>query len=500
MINNTIDFDYAITQILQGTSTDIYLQSNVLNSDNINNTFKAIEKTLNTLYEKTRYLEDSIAYTKEFLETRINDFNIQIDSVLHEIENIADSSKNLSYVSYNIPFIKNTETILDRDLLSNLYPLTIKDKTLTLDYSINNVKDFSTCSRISDTLPYHNNLNKIKEEPYRAIYLEERLAPDGCTESIIVYFNEPVIINTLDVKLVNCKMINLRYGLINGVEEYVGDYSLDLPVVNRVCTYIRFDLVCTNYDLITYEVDKTKITDNIWSKLQDFEYNSIANLENKFDASDIISKTTINSATGKKTFVAYSESVATTSMKMYSYVFGIDSFNVRNVEYYTDGYMISDPITIGHLKNGEFIRLNVKHNKQTTCEISYSILDGDVEIPIAIMEDGLIQNELIFANIDTRFSLDYDSGGLYIPEVISQNGIIIDSSYVDAKEKILQGDTNRYSITYNSESDHYDYQPINDTIRVKCYIRRYGTVKDIPYIESISIRKYGEDSLWINRY
>ena len=500
MINNTIDFDYAISKILQGTSTNIYLQPSTLNSEKINNTFQSIETTLNTLYEKTRYLEDSIAYTKEFLETRINDFNVQIESVLHEIENVADSSKNLSYVSYNVPFVKNTETILDRDLLSNISPLTIRDKMLTLDYSDNVTKEFSTCSRISDTLPYHNNLNNIKEEPYRAIYLEERLAAEGCTESIIIYFNEPTIMNTLDVKLVNCKMTNLRYGLINGVEEYVGDYSLDLPIVPRVCTYIRFDLVCTNYDLITYEVDKTKITDSIWSKLQNFEYNSIANLENKFDASDIISKTIVNSRTGKKTFVAYSEATTSTSMRMYSYVFGIDSFEVKNVELCTDGYMISDPITIGHLSEKEFIRLDVKHNKQTTSEISYSILDGDIEIPIAIMEEDLIQNELIFATVDTRFPLDYDSGGLYTPETISQNGMMIDSSYVDTKEKMLQGDENRYSITYNSESDYYDYTPINDTIRIKCYIRRHGKTKHIPYIEGISIRKYGEDSLWINRY
>lgn len=499
MINNTIDFDYSISKILKGTNTNIYLQSDILNSDYINNSFKEIENTLNTLYEKTRYLEDSIAYTKEFLETRINDFSIQMDSILHEIENISDSSKNLSYVSYNVPFVKNTEVLTDRDGLSEISPLIIKDKNLTLDYRINELKEFSTCNRISDTIPYHNNLNKIKEEPYRAIYLEERLAPEGCTESIIVYFNEPTIMNTLDVKLVNCKMTNLRYGLVNGVEEFVGDYSLDLPIVNRVCLYIRFDLVCTNYDLITYEVDKTKITDNIWSKLQNFEYNSIANLENKFDASAIISKTSINSQTGKKNYIVYNTATKTSSMTMYSYVYGIDQFNVRNVDYTMDGYMISDPITIGHLVEGEYIRLNVNHNKQETAEISYSIMDGDVEVPIAIMEEGLIQNELIFNNVDTRFSMDYDAGQGFTPETIYQNGMLIESSYIDAKEKALDK-TNRYSVTYTPSTNFYEYKPLNDTIRVKCYIRRYGKNKYIPYISGISIRKYGEDSLWINRY
>mgnify|MGYP006363847977 FL=1 len=79
MINDTIDFDYAISKILHGTETNIYLQPEILKSDYINESFKQIENTLNTLYEKTRYLEDSIAYTKQFLETRINYFDNEID-------------------------------------------------------------------------------------------------------------------------------------------------------------------------------------------------------------------------------------------------------------------------------------------------------------------------------------------------------------------------------------------------------------------------------------
>ena len=101
MINDTIDFDHAITQIMHGTNTDIYLQANVLNSEYMNKSFQEIENTLNTLYEKTRYLEDAIAYTKEFLETKINHFNNEINSVLHEIESVADTSKYLVF-SYNM--------------------------------------------------------------------------------------------------------------------------------------------------------------------------------------------------------------------------------------------------------------------------------------------------------------------------------------------------------------------------------------------------------------
>jgi hypothetical protein len=539
LINDTIDFDYTINQIVKTTEPTIYLQSNVLNSDYLNKSFEDIEKTLNILYEKTRYLEDAIAYTKEFLETRINDFHNDINSVLHEIENTADSAKNLSYISYNVPFVKNTKTISDRDGLSNIRPLIIRNDNLTLDYLTDKNQSFSMWSKISDSVSYKDNLKDVKTQPYRTIYLEEKLVPGGLTETIYVHFKEPTVINTLNIKPVNCYITNLKFGLINGIEENIGDYTIDMTISEKVCTYIKFDLVCTNYDSNTYTIDKTLITDNLWSKVQEFEYNQIANIETKFDASMILSKKVINSETNKKKTITYNsatytgnesiiqaplysyeavksggvvdiievapdipdvgEEKPTTLLKMYSYVFGIDEFEIKNSAFYTDGYMISDPITIGALKENEYIRLDVKHNKNDCAEISYSVLDGDREIPIAIMNEKWIENELIFGNTDSRFEMDFDSGMSYEKEMIKKNGALIDTSYVDAKIQALESN-DRFSVTYKPSADFYDYKPINKTIRIKCYIRTFGQVKNIPYISSISIRKYGEESLWINRF
>ena len=541
MINDTIDFDYAINQIAKNTEPTLYLQANVLNSEYLNKSFESIETTLNTLYEKTRYLEDAIAYTKEFLETRINDFHTEINSVLHEIENTADSAKNLSYISYNVPFVKNTKTILDRDGLSNIRPLIIRNNNLTLDYLIDNNQDFSMWSKVSDSISYKDNLNEVKTQPYRTIYLEEKLIPGGLTETIYVHFKEPTIVNTLNIKPVNCRVTNLKFGLINGIEENIGDYTIDMTLDERVCTYIKFDLVCTNYDINTYVIDKTLMTDNLWSKVQEFEYNQIVNIETKFDASMILSKTVINSETNQKKTITYNSATytgneaaiqnpvykteaivdqfgnivdileykseipqvgankPTTTLKMYSYIFGIDEFDIKNSQFYTDGYMISDAITIGALKENEYIRLDVKHNKNDCAEISYSILDGDREIPIAIMNEPRIENERIFGNADSRFEMDFDSSISYEGEIIKKNGALITTSYIDAKTQALESN-DRFSVTYRSTSDFYDYTPLNKTIRIKCYIRTFGQVKNVPYISSISIRKYGEESLWINRF
>lgn len=510
MINDTIDFELTISKIIQQQNTNLYLQANVLNSEHINKSFQEIENTLNVLYEKTRYLEDAITYTKEFLETKINYFDTQINAVLHEIENVAESSKNLSYISYNVPFVQNTDIDNDRNR-GTIRPLSIKDgKYLTLSPVKNEIIKFSTCERTSESIPYKDNfdviktlgkIEKNKDEAYRTLYLEERLISGGLTETITMYFKEPTTLNTLDISVSNCEIKNLKFGLVNGSEEYVGDYDINLPKKDRTCTYIKFDLVCTNYELIIYEINKSAYnSEDIWSNIRDFTYNTNASTEaaNKFDTSVIISKF---NATKNDKKVYVNAKVETKPMNVYSYIFGINSLTINNVEYYTDGYMISDPIIIGNLKEGEYIRLDVKHNKYDTNEISYSILDEDKEVPIAILEEGLIENELLFGEaLGTRFGRDFDTGPSYTPEVIKQDGMIVDISYEDAQLKAIEN-KNRYSITYKTDMDYYDYKPLHDTIRIKCYIRSMkNNAENVPYISSITIKKYGEDSLWTNRY
>lgn len=59
----------------------------------------------------------------------------------------------------------------------------------------------------------------------------------------------------------------------------------------------------------------------------------------------------------------------------------------------------------------------------------------------------------------------------------------------------------RYSITYKPLKDNYNYVPLNTEIRIKAYVRTYlKGAKTSPSIEMITIRKYGEDTVWINKF
>ena len=126
-------------------------------------------------------------------------------------------------------------------------------------------------------------------------------------------------------------------------------------------------------------------------------------------------------------------------------------------------------------------------------------MDGEKEIPIVPVGHELIENEPIFNSVETRFTRDYNtSGKYYVKDVIKKDGQITDVSFDDA----INMNDGQYSITYKPGTANHNVLPINNEIRVKACIRIYGSSirKDIPYINMITIRKFGEETLWTNNY
>ena len=157
MIKDSIDFDYTIKQLTNKLQPNIVNQGEILESEKFNTTFKEIENSLNALYEKTRYLEDSIQYAKIFLDTKVREFNNEMQSTIKELDMLLDNTKQLGYITYNVPFIKNDYHIMDRNknhILNQIAPLTIKDKHLTLGYTNDITFLFSSLLRKSDSIPY----------------------------------------------------------------------------------------------------------------------------------------------------------------------------------------------------------------------------------------------------------------------------------------------------------------------------------------------------------
>ena len=168
---------------------------------------------------------------------------------------------------------------------------------------------------------------------------------------------------------------------------------------------------------------------------------------------------------------------------MYNYMFGIDSISIKNIEQEQDSCFISQPIDINELGDGEYIQMHVEEVLDEDTTIEYSILDGDVEIPVLPFGSKIIKNEKIFNALPLRFNQDYS-----LAVIIKKDGITTDISLDDAKTQLLS----RFSVDYFPE-ENYNYKPINSNIKIKAVIRSYSNATNNSYLKAIKIRKYGGD-------
>lgn len=481
MDKTNIDFNYSIEQIKKEIPAISVPQDIILDSEKMNTTFQNMEDSLNKLYENTRYLEDAIDYCEAFLNLKIEEYSQDIKSTLKSIEDIRDINKNASYLEYPIIFKDDASVKKDRD---NTILSTVINKGEYLMLGIKSEKNigWSDINKKSSYVPYQSNIKDIGVKPYRTFYIEEQIASRGVVETITITLKEPTNINYIDIETVNANIENFRLIYANGVESY-HDYKSGI-IDNAIVTQIKFDLVNKNYTNTKYYMEKSKLTEDVWNKIKDFEYRYVLDANTKLEMEEVIAK-----VSGSKVDV-YQNNISNKSdiveKNMYTYMFGIESITIKHIEQETDSCFISESINIGELASGEYIQLHTEDVLTDTATVEYSLLDGDIELPILPVGKEIIKNEKLFAALPLRFLKDTTE--LF---VIKKDGMISDISIDDAKLQVLS----RFSIDYYPKSK-INYTPINSNIRVKAIIRKFDKGIDTSYIRHIKIRKYGGDTPW----
>lgn len=481
MDKTNIDFKYSIEQIKKEIPNISFPQDVLLDSTKMNETFQNMETSLNKLYENTRYLEDAIDYCHAFLNLKIEDYSQDIKSTLKSIENIRDINKNASYLEYVIPFRDDASIKKDRDN-SNISTAINKNDYLMLGVKTEKDIGWADISKKSAYIPYKSNLEQINKEFYRTFYIEEQIANKGIIETITITLEEPTNINYIDIKTVNADIQNFRLVYTNGVEDYK-EYKSGV-MEDAIVAQIKFELVNKKYTNTKYYMLKSKITDDVWNKIKDYEYRYALDVTTKLEMEEVIAK-----VTGEKVDI-YQNNISNKSeiveKNMYTYMFGIDSISIKHIEQETDSCFISESINIGKLANGEYLQLHVGEVLSDSTTVEYSLLDGDIEIPILPYGRKFIKNERLFAALPLRFHQDETEN-----YTIKKDGMLSDISIEDAKLQVLS----RFSVDYYPE-EKFNYTAINSNLRVKAIIRSYGKDIDTSYIRDIKIRKYGGDTPW----
>lgn len=499
-IKDYTNFDYNIDQLTKPIDLNIKKQGRVLDSDKFNTSLLSIQKNLDILYEKTRYLEDSIDYAKSFLDQKLNTFSNRINTIISSVEDISNINKNMSYLDYAIPFKENATPSHDRDRNYKVNPCSINgsDKVLTLSNNVSQTYTITSINRVCEQVPYDSNIEAFvnDDEKYRTLYLEDKPFTEGATETLTCFLPYASEVNYVKINGVNCSTENITLVYPNGVTELIDEIT-GINVESRMATHVKFNIRCTAYETIEYVLDEELVNeDNIWNKIKEYEYGTSVDPDYKLDVEALIKRTS-TSADGTITTTTYRGMPdKTTTVTKYLYVFGIDSLSVGLLDFNTDCYFMSETINTGKFEEGEYLQISSVDNFGEFSSIEYYIVDGDMEIPLLPIQEKLVYNERIFPEESLRFTVDDDlhSAGTFN---VKRDGMSINSTYDDIKAEYDA----KYSVCYQPTSNCYNYTPINNSIKIKTVIRIYGsTIDTIPYIKSINIRKYGGTTLWTNLY
>jgi hypothetical protein len=231
-------------------------------------------------------------------------------------------------------------------------------------------------------------------------------------------------------------------------------------------------------------MDKAKITEDVWNKIKDYEYRYALDVSSKLEMEEVIAKVTSGSTDIYQTNISNKSDIV--EKNMYTYIFGIESITIKYIEQETDSCFISESINVGTFSEKEYIQLHAEDVLTEYAGIEYSILDGDMEIPVLPINKEMIKNEKLFTSLPLRFKQDYTE--LFS---IKKDGLTTDISLDDAKLQVLS----RFSIDYYPEFK-YNYTPINSNIRIKAIMRKFNKDIDTSYIRHLKIRKYGGDTPW----
>lgn len=255
-----------LSAALEETSTPTISFGEKLDSDAFNTTCADIAAALDTLYAKTRYLEDIRNYVKAYIEKRIDEETKKVADRLKIVEHAVDDFESTDYVAYNVPFSGKIETIYDRDgsILHSMDSvnghLEVSSKTL---YDGQIVKVDAGELQVEAELRSENFDNLKEGRPARCIYYTYKPVKDGIDKEITLTLKNPIKVNYIGVHTANCDLTKKEVILQNGNHVSVGlstNYLSETEIQGIVLT-----LHATNYDYTKRHSNSQRSTsDKVW--------------------------------------------------------------------------------------------------------------------------------------------------------------------------------------------------------------------------------------------
>jgi hypothetical protein len=287
MIDASHNFEEGVEFLLKDLDKDInsqlMLQNNFLNSQQFNETMTAVEGELNLLYEKTRVLEDMIAYAKEFVQQEIHLNKEKLYDKLKTIEDHRDTMKESAYISFRVPVKeKNAGIIRDRDG-TVLDRCDVQNGNLVLSgQELETVRVMDVTNK-KELIAYNDNLKEAKStNHYRTFYLLDGPASDGVKEELTFLFEDAKVVNFISALPVNCKIISATMINENGAEEQIIALE-NTTIAERKLRGVKLTILATDAETHKYEIDSSRLQFDFWDKVAAYEYSTALGQSNTFE-------------------------------------------------------------------------------------------------------------------------------------------------------------------------------------------------------------------------
>lgn len=362
-INNTSDFTAALNTVTTDISLTTPELNNRMKTDEFNSFFSEAQTSLETLYLKTRLLQDITAFVKNRIMTEGSNCLDQIKAIENNIDNTIDSYLDKDYIIKTIDLSsinKNSSLLTDINdavVSSCLY----NNNQVIMPAAVLKNGSIKSITVNQNRECYENNASSNLKVPYRTIYkMQSESELTGVEETLIILFNEEINCNYIDLQNMNCVIKSITGITSDGLESILdisNNYIKQTKIVG-----LKIVLSCDNYsEEIAQTVEQYKNNDFLKSEsmvavtdvstIQDAE-NSLSTINNinyskkindtvedYTDQLSDITKRNNNSNYIKDTnhidnIAADSLSIASIisdngSVTNYVYAFGIDSLNVE---------------------------------------------------------------------------------------------------------------------------------------------------------------------------
>lgn len=227
-----------------------------LSSSEYNSNMSIIELRLNVLYQKIKYMQELVDYTKNYVISEIKNRNEEFKEKLKIISEVTDIYRDQSSVAQIVYLTQCSEQITDRDG-SIVKPMIISDKKLVPPGNTVSSLRINSVVNNSSAIKYSSNYENLKNgEAGSAIYLSDNIMAGGLDENVNIQFDEGSSINYIDIPVINGDIATYEITYTNDSKKEIT--PLDKYIEAADIKEILIKIKSRNYTEINQQVSKKK--------------------------------------------------------------------------------------------------------------------------------------------------------------------------------------------------------------------------------------------------